>query len=388
MRRKDCDNLNGNAPLRPWRIVAATAGIIASMMLTGADVRAGSIRVWPSAAVAEESVRLADLCELTGFSEGVEKRIADLVITYAPPQGGSRLVHIDMIRDAVMAADVNMAEVTLRGSTQCTVSRPSQPEPVVPEQPVASSADHVNFANLEQLIPAGDAENAATPERTIRQAVIDYFNDELVRYGGKAEVHFDRGSEQLLGLTSPPYHFEVRRRKGNPLGLTSVAVRVLADGAVVQTVPLVVQVTLHRQAIVAKHAINQGATVRPSDVSLVSVSVSRLDRGSLNDLAAVVGQRAKRFVSVGSLIESDWLEQVPLVHRGQLVTLSSVSGGIRVVTSGKAIEAGLLGDVITIRSVTDRRVSFDAVVVGPGAVEVSLGANDSKKTHLARWKRS
>ena len=59
--------------------------------------------------------------------------------------------------------------------------------------------------------------------------------------------------------------------------------------------------------------------------------------------------------------------------RGQLVTLASVQGAVRVVTTAKALQDGLLGETITVRAVDNRHVELDAVVVGPVSVQVGTG---------------
>ena len=74
---------------------------------------------------------------------------------------------------------------------------------------------------------------------------------------------------------------------------------------------------------------------------------------------------------------------MPLVLRGQLVTLSSVSGAIRAVTTVKAAENGLLGEVVTVRTVDDDRTELDAVVTGPGRVEIGGARPRGEATALA-----
>ena len=90
----------------------------------------------------------------------------------------------------------------------------------------------------------------------------------------------------------------------------------------------------------------------------------------------------KRFVPAGTLIAAPMLESVPLVQRGQLVTLTSEVGGIKVTTTAKAAEAGLLGEVITVRAVDNKRVEFDGVVIGPGAVRIGSGSMGAGNTRM------
>ena len=77
------------------------------------------------------------------------------------------------------------------------------------------------------------------------------------------------------------------------------------------------------------------------------------------------------------------LEPVPLVLRGQLITLVSEVGGVRVVTTAKAGANGMRGETIRVRSVDDNKVEFDAVVTGPGeARAVGGGSPEESKPRL------
>ena len=370
MKRKDCERTERTGAadaVSPVacalkRVIVITIFVSASVPL---DAPAASIRVWPSAVVVDESVRLGDLCELSGFNIETERALQSFVVAKAPPESGSRLIHIDMIRRAVATAGANMATVTLSGATQCAVTRPTAP----------AGASQSGYTSASTGNGGGNGtvggEGALRDSRpTLRQAVVDYFSTEFARYGGKPEVVFDRTSEQVLDLSGSQYEFRVRRRGGSPLGLTPLEVDVLSEGKTIQTVPLVVQVTMLRHAVGARRSISQGATIRPEDVHLVAMSFTRLDKLGLEDTVMAVGQRAKRFIPGGTLLEPSMLEQVPLVLRGQLVQLVSVAGSIRVVTAAKATDDGLLGEVIRVRALDNKRVEYDAKVTGVGQVQI------------------
>jgi flagella basal body P-ring formation protein FlgA len=343
-------------------VVGAAAQVALMVCAPAGEVRAGSVRLWPSAVVVEETIRLSDLCDLTGFDESVERRLAGLAVADAPPAGGARVIHMAMIRAALTASGANMATVTLGGPTQCAVTRPSAAvKPSVSPSRVGAQRTAARAKGSQAEPP--------TPS-TLRDAVFDYFDTELVRFKGKAEIDFDRTAQRVLDLSGPEYRFRVRRRGGPALGLVQLEVDVLAKGKVVQTVPLVVRVVMMRRVVVARNPVNQGATVKASDVELTALSFSRVENLGVADTALVVGQRAKRFISAGCLIEPAMLESVPLVTRGQLVKLTSVVGMVRVVTSAKALDSGLLGETIRVRAPDNKRSELDGVVVGPGRVQI------------------
>jgi len=256
-----------------------------------------------------------------------------------------------------------MAAVTLHGSTQCAVSRPSSPhveESATTESPTVEGA----------AVLGASAAAAAPAERSLRQVVTGFFDKGLAAYAGRAEVTFDRSADQVLALTSPPYEFAIRRQSGEELGLVSLEVEIASRGKKLHTVPLVAQVSLVKPTVVARRAINQSATIGPADVDITALTFHHLDALGFTDPSKVIGQRAKRLVPQGATLESDMLETTPLVFRGQLISLASVVGGIRIATTAKAMRNGVLGDVVRVRASDHRDLEFDAVVVGPAAAEV------------------
>ncbi|MFQ5412872.1 MAG: flagellar basal body P-ring formation chaperone FlgA [Phycisphaerae bacterium] len=356
--------------MRLGAVVSAWAPVVLLTLAAG-PAAAGTIRVWPRGLVVGDSVRLDDVAELRGFAVDEAERLAGLALGDAPPAGSSRDISIDTIRDSVRAAGFNPVHVTLSGATLCSVSRPARPVPtrdVVAHRSAARPSVARGGRAARGRVGAGNDGDASGA--TLRQAVIDHFNAALAAYGGRADLVFQHTSEQVLNLSGSPYSFRVRRGSGPVLGLVGIEVDVVADGHVVQTVPLVAKVTMLRDVVVARRVINQDATIRASDVEVVPMSFTRLERTGLADVAQVVGQRAKRLVPAGAMIEASKLEAVPLVTRGQLVTLVSAVGAVRVVTSAKATESGFLGDAIRVRSADKQRREYDAVVVGPAQVRI------------------
>ena len=393
MKRKECDNLTFPAASRGMRRVPSLwiGGLVVVWVCAPAacaQPRQGEVRMWSSAVVVGENIRLDEVAELRGFNAELSEKLAQVVVAQAPAPGGSRFVSMEMLRPALKEAGANLAQVSLRGALRCAVSRPA--DPALPSAPPDATVTTVP-AHLTGTRPEPSPAQSTTPVEatplTLRQAVIDYFNAELERYGGTAELVFGPADGQVLELAGPDYVFSVTRQGETLLGLVRFEVHVWARGTRVQTVPLVARVTMMRDVVVARRSINQGATIRPQDVQVIPTSFTRLDKLGIADPAQVVGQRARRFMRPGSTIDPAQLETVPLVTRNQLVTLTTEVGSIAITTSAKAMETGGLGDVITVRSVENRKLEYEALIVGPGKVRMGTQPSGTVATRYSTYER-
>lgn len=372
MTRKDCE----------FRMARWAALTLAAVVAGSAQpVRAGQLRVWSSAVVVSDSIKLGDLVDFRGLDSVESDALRELVITDAPPQGGSRIIHHEMIRAALSAKGVNLSQISLKGSAQCEVSRPAALQPAdrsaeaAPTDSRSSSGHALSASNAKTTV--------AAQGRTLRDAIVSHFELEFSRFGGKAEVLFDGKDEQVLALTGPRLEFKIQPEAKAALGLTALEVEIFKGGEIAQTLRLLVRTALSRHVVTARRAINQGATVVATDVELVPVTFTRLDDLGVEDVSIVLGQRAKKFIPAGTAIEPETLEPVPLVLRGQLITLVSEVGGVRIVTTAKACAAGKRGETIRVRSEDDHKVELDAIVTGPGEAR-ALGDKEPREESKPR----
>ena len=328
-------------------VVLWTAGLASAEDL-------GRVRLWPEAVVVGQTITVGDLCALTGFDAATHERLRAVELSEAPKPGGSKVVALTALRQALGQAGVNMARTIVHGAAQCGVRRPRAVQALkVPATATPSGAD------------------AAESIDGMRQAVETFFGRELADYRGQVQIDFDRRSEAVLDLAGPDFRFDVRRRSGRSLGMIDIEVEIFRRGESVQTVELRPIVRLVRTVVTARRPINQKARVRLQDVELSERTFERLEHLGVTDLQAVVAQRARRFNPAGTLLKPGDLESVPLVNRGQLVDVVSRSGGITVVTVAKALQAGGLGDLVELRGGNGRkRRHLVGVVVGPRRVEL------------------
>ncbi len=373
MKRKDCDN----PASRLHRLtLKAHSGMpllcpLLCAIVTAAPAVAATVRLRASAVVVADEIRLADVCDFAGFDPITEERAAATVLGASPKAGDSRTIHVQAVRAVLSRTEMNMAGVTLTGATRCLVSRPAEPRPLG-----SGSSERANRSVAEDVSggdPASRFNRSAhsSSSRTLRDAVHDHFARMLERYRGRPDIVFDRTDAEVLSLSAETHAFTVRTRNEVPLGLVQVEVDVVAGGQDERTIPLVVKVSMLRDVLVAHRAINQGATLRAADIERMSLTFTRVDgRLGVVDADRIIGKRAKRFITPGSVIRMDQLENVPLVNRGQFVQLRSREGNIQIVTTGKAMQGGMLGEIITVRALDRGRLQFEATIVGAGVVEV------------------
>jgi len=353
MSRKECV---GRAGATRWSVPAML--IIAAAWPGVCLAAPPTVRLWPTAVVVGDQVRLGDLCELAGFDAELHEQLRTTVVVSSPPPGGSTAITLGVLRGVLTGAGVNMAETIVKGATECGVRRPR----VLPVVQTGRAAAQQQDNGPQSPAPA-----------TLRDVVVEFFEHELSRYDGRPQVDFGREAAALLELSGPDYTFEIRRRSNRPLGLIDLEIDVLREGRRVQQVELQPVVILARRVVVARRAINQGAQVKAEDLHLTEMTFDRLDRLGLADLNQVIGQRSRRFIRPATMLDPRDLEMVPLVERGQLVTVRSTIGSVVVETAAKATEPGGFGDTIELRDTRRRGRRLIGVVTAPRQVELRGG---------------
>ncbi len=342
-----------------WVLTLAAIGALA---LSPDSVKADSIRIWPTATVQGDAVTLGDVAELSGFEPDAECRLGAIVVQAAPREGGQVLVLLRDIRGALHDAGANLATTRLYGSSRCKVSRPRvcMQEPEEPE-PQPAPAPRI-AAPQKQNVDGGTLE--ADLPRFITARVADR--------DAKLDIHFSPANRNTLALASPEYTFKIHPRGDSTLGLLSFEVDLFRGARFERTVPIIAEVTMLKDVVVARRPINHGQTIEGRDLKIEERRFTRLEDIGMTDLAAAVGRQAKSFVQEGTMLAARQVEEKPIVDRGDRVTIWSRRGQLVIKTTGRAQQDGRLGDVISVRrdGVTDRKDLIDAVVTGPATVSL------------------
>jgi flagella basal body P-ring formation protein FlgA len=213
---------------------------------------------------------------------------------------------------------------------------------------------------------AGEGGPPGGLKQRLAQEACDFLEGAVTVPHDSVAVAIDLPALPEAGGGIADYRFELLSSK-SPAG--SVGLRItlfLKDGS---TLPVLAtaRVRIYDRLCVAARRIDRHESLGEESLRIERREVTSLADGYYWDVAKVTGKRTKRVISVGSIIQASDVQGVPLVARGSGVVVSVVIGAVTVVSKGKALEDGDLGQVITVEHLVTRR-HLTGTVTGKGLV--------------------
>jgi flagella basal body P-ring formation protein FlgA len=368
---------------RKQKIWIAMAMVAAAASPTAAF--AGEIRIWPTATVTGEAVLLEHVAELRGFDAETAHRLGQLPVFNAPSPGSELLVRADDIRDALAEAGEDLSAIQLIGAARCKVAKPRPPREPRPTADRPRAVMKVKPSRPPAKLTLPPEREPKSPAGTLESALRNYIQASFPEPDAKLEIRFSPAKADDLRRSEPDAKYEIRSRDDKKLGLRSFEVFVIRGGEVDRRIPIVGEVTLLQEVVVAKRAINRGETIEGRALKLEERRFTELATVGLTDLTAAVGQQSSAFVRPGEMITDQSVEERPVVVRGQPVTIWMRQGALAIRTTGRAQQSGGLGDRIEVlRDGAKRKQDLiEAMVTGPGTV--SMGSPDQLAAGSSKW---
>ncbi|MFC1558299.1 flagellar basal body P-ring formation chaperone FlgA [candidate division KSB1 bacterium] len=130
-----------------------------------------------------------------------------------------------------------------------------------------------------------------------------------------------------------------------------------------------VNVRTFERVVVARVPIMGGNTIKQSDVIIEKKETTTFGNDLVYEFSDVVGKRTKMTLKGDSIIKRRILEEIPLIEKGEQVTITVVKGGVIVILkgAGRAMQSGNKDEVIRVLNV-DSNENLLAEVSGNGAV--------------------
>jgi len=160
------------------------------------------------------------------------------------------------------------------------------------------------------------------------------------------------------------------RNRGRMEGRVSFNVRVLRGGRVVRTVITTARVRVLRTVVRALRRLGMGEVIGEGDVESARVEARDVPATAARGTGEVVGMAARRPITAGRVIRTDYLERPRMVRKGQRVLVLATVGPIMVRSRAIALSDGLLDGEVKARTTGGRVISGE--VTGPGEITVEL----------------
>jgi flagella basal body P-ring formation protein FlgA len=222
---------------------------------------------------------------------------------------------------------------------------------------------------LLTTLPAADTN--VLNESKVRQIVMDYLQQktrfldvavQLKKLGFSGEILLPAGNDSYEVVS--PQEWE-----GWGRGALALIVRI--DDRVVKNIPLNVEVEALTDVVVATRAMERGMVVGKGDVALLKRDMATVPAKTCRNLDEVLGKRVRVGMRGNSPVRSDYLERLPVVKSGQLVTIVVENDKFRITTTGRAKGNGAEGEMVSVQNLTTQK-EMPAVVVDAGTVRVEF----------------
>jgi len=187
----------------------------------------------------------------------------------------------------------------------------------------------------------------------IEKFFIDFSHvpDSVVVPAGKQEIKFDIKSS--------------RQYKRNIFVLTSIFV----DQKCCEKFFISAKIRTFETVLVAQKKILPNENLQNEDVELINKETTAINRTVFHSVENINGYRTKRFIPKGTVLSQEMIEPIPLVSRGDQVTLVVKNENFLITSIGKALQNGCKNewvDVLNINSnkrLTGKVIDFRKVLI-------------------------
>ena len=112
-----------------------------------------------------------------------------------------------------------------------------------------------------------------------------------------------------------------------------------------------------------------GDIIGMRDIEMKDISVRHLKGDPVLDAQDLIGMTPRRFLHAGAPIRGNEIEPPQIVERGDSITMVFRNAGLELTASGKALQNGAKGDIISVVNASSNR-TIDALITGEREVTV------------------
>ncbi len=210
-------------------------------------------------------------------------------------------------------------------------------------------------------------------QQAVHVAVEEYVRSRLdgkTHVDERFDIHIRWQGDILLDAPIGRVSFEVHPVSPNPFrGPAVVRAEILVNERTEKVLTMTVDTRFYRDVLVTTRAVRRGTLFADDMVELEERDVTNLRYGYFSDVAALSGMQARRPVGAGAVVNERHVELIPVVKRGDGITMMAQSPNMQISASGVALQDGGMGEHIRVKN-TDSGKIVIGEVVDAGTVQV------------------
>jgi flagella basal body P-ring formation protein FlgA len=227
------------------------------------------------------------------------------------------------------------------------------------------------FSSFALPQPAATPPGNLVSEAEVRRVITDYLMQKAAPLNAEVTVK-KIGYSGDLKLPAGRVSYEVvAPERWEGYGSASVALVVRVDDQVKRNQTVIVEVEALADMVVAARTLERGEVISASDLAMARRDLSRLQGRFIKEMDEAVGLRVKSALRANSPVRADYLERVPVVKSGQMVTILVENEVVRITASGRAKGSGAVGDLVTVQNLSSQK-DLAARVVDATTVRVDF----------------
>jgi flagella basal body P-ring formation protein FlgA len=275
----------------------------------------------------------------------------------------------DRLDKAIRKTEATPRAIDWLGPRQIkVVHQPASAQPAAIKQHVAQASYQQDIAgqrtNVAKYRPPIGEIDAKRIVHWIKLAI----RRERPEIGESFDVQIDRRQSALAGLISITgvTHVEPIDRVADGVCRFLVLGRNAAE-AIEATVAI--QLSEYPKVVVPLTSLARGHRISEGDLTVVSVPAAKIKPDQIIDPSKIVGMEVRKTLRADQPITNSSIGSPILIHRGELVELRVISGGVTVTTNAKALSDGSESDLIEVQTMRPKK-RLVARVVQVGKVEI------------------
>ncbi len=342
-------------------------------------------------------VRLGDIAEPLNPNLAAWPRLKRVSVGLLPTDGTPMVIQRDRLSHAITTIEATPRQIDWYGKSETTVHYDSKlasqlmpesnaSERVVYQTPMTqqSRKQAINTSQEQPTVQTAFETELAdkTDQASLdEQVVLDPITRDRIRYwielairrelrelGEEYEVTVDDRDSVIAPFAAASSLASIELDETAHEGQVNLSVIGRhRDGPIVVKIPLTLK--SHPRVVIANMNLQRGERIGISDVRLSPLPKKLWRDAYATSIDTVIGQEVRGIVREGAPISLKEIGPQTLVHRGDLVELRVVGGGVTITTNAKSIDEGAFAELIEVETIQPRRRVI-AKVVSSGLVEI------------------